>query len=977
MSILPRPGQLPYNFDEAQRQIQRTSQDLVSAQARQLSNNILQRLDNARTQNNEQRIEQQNDIPFIIKTINDTIQNDEDRKRLIRQTQVLSDALEDNSSTLRKYTREITHSLMNKGIGRNGQFTPIQNVLTKAKDSVMSDLMPIFRLPLEGLGNFFKNRSDRNDRVREEMLRQNNEGGGGGQSNPPAVTGNNSSSSNFQDISGGSSGGGNQNIFNGPNYNIFNGPNYNVFNGGFFGFPPSGPTAPRSPVDAIEGDLRLLEYTPEDDTPPRNSPDIPPTLNAGAYAVPEGDIRRRLDDTPYNPDIPPRIGGAYADINFIRIKPNEELYGGSPSPILPPDDSGFKDFNTLEDEENYRRDSINEQRKTTEAIEKLSAILSGKKGGGGGNPSPDGGGGGGISSLLDMGKDYLLTKLGIKKAKQVIGGLKDKAGDFLKSKVGQAGDFLKSNANKAGNVVKELGSKSASVVKEQAPKLGRFLVDKGSSLARSGTNWVAANPVLATYGGLAAGAALATKHANEELAKTEHGRQILEAGDGVLDTSDNFDFEDAGFDYVNIEEKGLDAFGNVKNEEKFLETSKAEEAYAKDDEERKKKDELFQKKYQHIHNWREEGKDEALAREVWARGNYESEYKTDEALLGTSGAGYIREKNRDRQFERAYHDAEMLRDLGLYYDDNETVRQMMEAGETTKAFTSKDGTSKLYYTIDTLEDGQKVLRKSVDINRSGSNGSYMKKGTIESRKFKTLDDLKDKYVPEKSKFEDVSEQHYPTMMSFLEGVENPDIHKAIDVYEKHMPQVEEALVTEDKDLKTSYLEKIKKKFLIDYEKAIKEPTKEDVTPKSSIPVLPETERITDIDHNYSQSPFEDVSVTKESNVPVISSKQMKDGEIVQNNELSNSNVSKTEAITQQPSSKSTEAYTAQPTRTAVVAQEQQSSSANKKKEEQAPTIINNNYNTTNNNVTQSSPQQRSPQIIVNPSPSYLGQPTAR
>jgi hypothetical protein len=89
------------------------------------------------------------------------------------------------------------------------------------------------------------------------------------------------------------------------------------------------------------------------------------------------------------------------------------------------------------------------------------------------------------------------------------------------------------------------------------------------------------------------------------------------------------------------------------------------------------------------------------------------------------------------------------------------------------------------------------------------------------------------------------------------------------------------------------------------------------------------------------------------------------------------NKSKANVITQQPSNTSkNDAYTSQPTRTAVVSQEQQSSSA-KKKEEQAPTIINNNYNTTNNNVTQASPQQRSPQLIVNPAPSYLGQPTAR
>ena len=86
--------------------------------------------------------------------------------------------------------------------------------------------------------------------------------------------------------------------------------------------------------------------------------------------------------------------------------------------------------------------------------------------------------------------------------------------------------------------------------------------------------------------------------------------------------------------------------------------------------------------------------------------------------------------------------------------------------------------------------------------------------------------------------------------------------------------------------------------------------------------------------------------------------------------------SKEQQITQQPSnSTKNEAYTSQPTRTSVP--EKKDTSTTKQETKQQPTVINN-FNTTNNNVTQSAPQ-RSPQLLINPSGSYMGerQPTSR
>lgn len=979
MSILPRPGQLPYDFDEAQKQLQRTSQDLVSEQAIQLSNNILQRLNNARTQNNEQRVEQQNDIPFIIKTINDTITNDEDRKRLIRQTQVLSDALEDNSSTLKKYSKEVTHSLMNKGIGRDGNFTPLQNALVKAKDSVMSDLMPIFRLPLEGLGNFFKNRSDRNDRVHDEMLRQGD--GGGNHTNVPAVRDGDSISSNFQQV-GDSSNGGKQSIFNGPNYNVFNGPNYNVFNGGLLGSSSNNPITPRSPSgNVIEGDLRLLEYNPEDDSP--LSP-IPPKNPS------DGEVTE----------------------NSIRLLKDEFTDGGSPSPINPPNNTESKDFNTLEDEESYRRDSINEQRKTTEAIEKLSAVLTGKKNNGNGGDSSSGSGGG-LSSLLDMGKDYLLDKLGIKKFKNTVSGLKDKAGDFLKknaNKAGdflknnasKAGDFLKNNANKAGNVAKELGSKSVSVAKEQAPRLGKFLVDKGSTVARSGANWVAANPALAAYGGLAVAAGVATKYANEKAKETEEGQKLLEYGDGVLETGDNFDLEDAGFEYTDISEKGLDVFGNINNEEKFVEQLQEKEKKAWDN---------ANKDTEGFRTIASGYKDQKLAWEVWNRGGYEKKYNES--------------KNSDlstlqKNFAEDYKDAKFLDDSGVYFNrDKLAIVAMDSGGEKTFSAESNPGLKNVTKSIGMNAMGMPLQIESASneysnakMSVSNANGNKKRFNVSATNGIEGYEKVKHEFGGGSSQihdektvygdsilFEDVSELkdsapmqlkqldtekegfHSSVLSSFLEGVKDYNIYAGLSAYEPYMFQVENAYLQQDESLRKTLIDKIKSNFLKSYENKLKEfNTTEDVTPKnSSTSILPNLSNIIDEDNDdYSQGSFEEVvALTESSNssIPSIVQQHTTNGStsLVPNKQNETEGV-----LTQQPSntSKNIDAYTSQPTRTAVVTQEQQRSLANQK-QEQSPTIINNNYNTTNNNVTQSSPQQKSPQIMINPSPSYLGQPLTR
>ena len=96
------------------------------------------------------------------------------------------------------------------------------------------------------------------------------------------------------------------------------------------------------------------------------------------------------------------------------------------------------------------------------------------------------------------------------------------------------------------------------------------------------------------------------------------------------------------------------------------------------------------------------------------------------------------------------------------------------------------------------------------------------------------------------------------------------------------------------------------------------------------------------------------------------------------NKTSNINLvntrSNSSSIIQQPSNSTrNDAYTSQPTRTYVP----EKKDTTKQDTKQQPTVINN-FNTTNNNVTQSAPQ-KSPQLIINPSSSYMGerQPTAR
>ena len=304
------------------------------------------------------------------------------------------------------------------------------------------------------------------------------------------------------------------------------------------------------------------------------------------------------------------------------------------------------------------------------------------------------------------------------------------------------------------------------------------------------------------------------------------------------------------------------------------------------------------------------------------------------------------------------------------YAENKFLNQNLRVTE------NKDGSKKLSVYHNT---GTTYSEKFASEEGKWSNKTTYEDAAADFTNFTDISELKDAAPMQIKELETEKVGFHRNVLSgFMEDVKDYNSHIGWNTYAPYMFQVESAYLEKDEGLKNTLLDKIKKNFLKTYDKKYKEyeegmKTKEPVVSKSSIPVLSETERITDIDHDYSKGSFEDVSVTKENNVSAISPKRMNREEITQNN----ANVSKTEAITQQSnSSKNIEAYTSQPTRTAVVTQEQQSSST-KKKEEQAPTVINNTYNTTNNNVTQPAPQQKPPQLIINPAPSYLGQPTAR
>jgi hypothetical protein len=545
-------------------------------------------------------------------------------------------------------------------------------------------------------------------------------------------------------------------------------------------------------------------------------------------------------------------------------------------------------------------------------------------------------------TLIDNGQDVVEKQIQ-KSAKQ--NAFKNFARQGL-SKIGNAlssgSEFLTNAGSKVGNLF------------STGVKTGGQMVANG---LRTAGQTIVANPLTTATVGSVVAAGLATKYANEEAAKTKEGQMLLDYGDGTLETGDNFDFEDAGFEYVNIEDSGLDAFGKIKDESKYLENLKSKEKEAWED-----------INYDSV-GFKEVASDvsnKELAWEVWHREKFDDKYKN--TLKDGKDLSSLK-----KEFSNAYEKASKLDTYGLYLNRDKLAEKTMNGGNlaiisanqsmkrSSQEVIDSDGNSKFIYNdtiksdskqstaeLSQTEDGKFVLSLSgsnltreminandgsitqstpIDFIESNKDGNFSELRSYEetaevvgedgevqkmkvyldnvknSHTFSSISELKDvapvtnkKIITQEDGF------HQNVMSSFLSDIGNYDSQVALDAYAPYKAQIEGAYLQKDESVRNTLIGKIKKNFLKDLSNNSQK-FSETKTPLIEVPKVSNTEEL-----------------TKQSTNPL------------KNN-----------------------VYTASSTR-----------GTNQQPQQQAPTIINNNNYNTTNNVSSQQKQQTNPQLLMNP-----------
>ena len=929
MALLPKiQDKDVYSFNDAQALI--NPSNVSSEMGKAISTDLYNRVYQAEKQSNEELINQLKDLDIVRNVIEEVVPDEKERTELYAQYSALQRALEENSSSLNGFSKIITQSFMKKGIGKNGQFTQAQDILMSVGGGIKGELFPVFQGIIDQTSTFLKNRSDRKERVEEGIMK--NIGSKPSSNNNTTEEEYSSERKNFSNVTNGEN---NTSILEHIDMNVdellskfktedgridaFKVESFLSELSEKLGEPLEAEAFGEAMRDILSVELSKLSSEQIQEFKDSMSSERGTIL-----------LEKSVSFDGYNNDEKPVIIDTLKEMMATQadllMKPKREM----------------KDFSALEAQEEYQRDSIKEQQRTATGIEKLCGILTGEQRK---SSSNDSNSGGIISNLIDSGKDLLLAKMGLDKffgkdkaskggaIKKTPGGLSSKGGGIFKkvggwltalgggallsgggsSDVGDvATDVLTDTATdkaidkvktpskpkssifsklkNAFNIVKE--SKAVNAIKEGGMKLVRFGGDKAVQGARTVAQTIAANPLTSATVGAVIAAGAANKYANEKAKETEEGQKLLEYGDGLLDTSDNFDFEDAGFEYANIGEKGLDAFGNVKDEEKYFESvqEKSKEAWN----EANKDTEGFR-------TIASEYKDKKLAWEVWNRGDYEKKYsESKDSDLSTL----------QKNFSEDYKDAKFLADSGVYFNrDKMAIVAMNSGGEKTFSIESNPGLKDVTKSVGVNGMGMplqiesakneysnaKMSVSNADGNKKqfnvsattgiegyekvkhefgGSTTQTHDEKTVygDSVLFEDVSELKDAAPMELKELEtEKSGFHHNVLSGFMEDVKDYNSNVGWDAYAPYMFQVESAYLEKDEGLRNTLLDKIKKNFLKTYDEKYKayyeyQPTKEDVTPKSSsIPVLPETESITDIDHDYSNGSFEEP--TKEDVTP--------------------------------------------------------------------------------------------------------------
>lgn len=667
-----------------------------------------------------------------------------------------------------------------------------------------------------------------------------------------------------------------------------------------------------------------------------------------------------------------------------------------------------KSFYEFESEQTYQRETLKKQDELNETVDKIYKLLSGKStntsvgqnredGGffsnifGGLNTIIGGAVGGLLTKILgsrsnkpslptntkggSFGK--IVEKLGFKKnpvnptvsnttikntAKTLMGNGQDVVEKQIQKSAKQNAfkNFARQGLSKIGNAL----SSGSEFLTNAGSKVGNLFstgVKTGGQMAANGLRTVGqtivANPLTTATVGSVVAAGLATKYANEEAAKTKEGQMLLDYGDGTLETGDNFDFEDAGFEYINIKDSGLDAFGKIKDESKYFENLKSKEKEAWED-----------INYDSV-GFKEVASDvsnKELAWEVWHREKFDDKYKN--TLKDGKDLSSLK-----KEFSNAYEKASKLDTYGLYLNRDKLAEKTMNGGDiaiisanqsmkrSSQEVIDSDGNSKFIYNdtiksdskqstaeLSQTEDGKFVLSLSgsnltreminandgsitqstpIDFREFNNDGNFSELRSYEEtaevvgedgevQKMKVyLDNVKDSHTFSSiSELKDVAPVtnkkiitqedgfHQNVMSSFLSDIGNYDSQVALDAYAPYKAQIEGAYLQKDESVKNTLIGKIKNNFLKDLSNNSQK-FSETKTPLIEVPKVSNTEEL-----------------TKQSTNPL------------KNN-----------------------VYTASSTR-----------GTNQQSQQQAPTIINNNNYNTTNNVSSQQKQQTNPQLLMNP-----------
>jgi hypothetical protein len=961
MALLPKiQNKNVYSFNDAQALI--NPSNVFSDMGKAISTDLYNRVYQAEKQSNEELINQLKDM-FVIRDMIDKLPNNNEREELFSQYSALQRALEENSSSLNSFSKTIIHSFMKKGIGKNGQFTSAQDILMSVGGGIKGELFPVFQGIIDQTSTFLKNRSDRKERVEEDIMK--NIGSKPSSNNNTTEEQFSSERKNFSDVTNGEN---NTSVLEHIDMNV------DELLSKF--------KTEDGRIDAFKVESFLSELSEKFGEP----------LEAEAFGEAMRDILSielsKLSSEQikeFKDSMNSEKGNLLLEksVSFDGYNENEkpviidtlkEMMASQADLLMSPKRE-MKDFTSLEAQEEYQRDSIKEERRTADGIEKLCGILTGEKR----KSSADGnsGGGGVISNVIDSGKDLLLAKMGLDKffgkdkaskggvIKKTLGGLSSKAGGIFK----KAGGWLTSlggGALLSGGGTSDIGDVATEVLTDTATDK---VVDKGtdalktagketvkdSAVKKSGKGIFgsAGKKIAKSLGGAGAKSFLKKIPGISILAGAGFGLSRLLEGDftgalGELASGVAGTVPGMGTAVSTAIDAGLAARDISKETEEVVPPAQKVEAnpfeesilpdvdtitdidydYSQSSFEdvsipkesnvsvNSTKENVTPKKYVTSRDQRKQLAWEKYGRFsnpiIWGDGVEEQEKRrlvTREAWnregLGKSFSTLIWTGEKSRDVKRNEAELDIISHGANVLND---AGLFYGDADRVKQMEERGESSRVYqtkygdnitYTIKQLEDGQKVLEKYKS-SRIGGIG-----GMLEQRGFKTADDLTDTFTPQSTALTDTS------------------IYKNKDGTWKSDEQIlNEGTFTSSQD------------------------------PLFELELYKRNEAF------RKESGNSWTSLTKD--------------ELTQLNE----GTAKTSELIQHPSNATkNDAYTSQPTRTSVP--EKKDTSTQKQETKQQPTVINN-FNTTNNNVTQSAPQ-RSPQLLINPSGSYMGerQPTSR